>query len=974
MHTLHIESTAIPSYAEQPALVPTHLTGTEGLNHLFNYQITLKTAEHMQEVLDMAANFDPLQFIGKPLTVKIDLDNYNDDDNRAIREINGMITNITLSHREARHYVYTLTLSPWLHLATLRRNSRIFQDKTVVEILSSVLGHSANQNYPFDIKLTGNYPPLDYVTQFNETDFAFFSRLCEEWGINYFFTHTNGQHTLTLVDNMDTYQLNQFEQYQSVPFYEDNTDIDVGIEHIYHLALTHQATSGKYTTDDYDYKNSANSGIYVSKTNPLVEALAQQEVYSWNEMSSYAQPHGYHSEDIGKTLTTVRMEALRAESYKAHGQGKIRGLIPGTLFVLNNHPFNEANDKWLVTKTTLTIEEAKETSVSQLSSERDYIRCEFDVFPMTQVLRPQLRTPKPLSHGPQIAIVTTDGEQNQICTDNMGRIKVRFLWDRYSTNTNHDSCWIRVATSWAGLNSGTIYLPRKGQEVIIDFIGGNLDRPLCTGQVYNQGRVPSWQLPLNQAISGIKSAELNQSGRGNYLLMDDTANEIQTQLCSDHLNSKLSLGKVTPLPNQQNPERASKGEGFYLETEGNGTVRGDHGITITTSYRDNIGPYWKCGSMLSTFAQNLTVHKHPSITDITYTNVNIASNDLLRILTTELALKAADMQPVVDLNLNLNPSIDVSSAANVNIKSSSSTHVMSGSLLTLSSSDHTSISVGQSLISTVKDFFTIFVKTKDFIVNTMKGKVILHAQENNVEINAQKNVLINSLDHSIEVSAQKNVQVHSKVNDISLQAHKENIDLNAKKNITAIAHQNISLNASEKIILNALKHLTIECKGNEIIISSPKKVIIKGGTSESSWSSSGITHTTAGKWEQKAVSHNMTTPNAKAVITNQQEKRDSSYTPVFVPSSKDISFKYQFAGSNADLAFDVVYLFTHISETVAHDAANIFIPLAARTIFNSSNSLTSKVKNKVFVKEKVTMNPAHTKTYASQSDVPKTQI
>lgn len=947
MHTLHIESPAIPTYAGEPALIPTHFTGTEGINTLFSYTLTLKTANAMQEVLDIAANFDRLQFIGQPLTVKIHLNNVLHEEDKSVREINGIITDITLSHREARHYVYQITLSPWLYLATLRRNSRIYQDKPVIQIIEDILGLPANLGHAFECQTTSNYPSLDYVTQFNETDFDFFSRLCEEWGINYFFTHQDGKHTLQLVDDMNTFKLVPYTQYQSIPFYEDTHDIDVGTEYIHQLTLTHQMTTGKYATNDYDYKNTYSNGLHASNVNPLVQGLASQEVYSWNEMTSYAQPHGYHSESVGKKLAEIRMEAIHAQSYRSMGQGNIRGIVPGTLFKLENHPYQEANDQWLVTQTTLTIEASPETSLLHFTEQQDQVSCQFDVFPISQIFRPQLETARPLSHGPQIAIVTTDDENNQISTDSLGRIKVKFMWDRYADNSNQNSCWIRVATSWAGMSAGTMYLPRKGQEVIIDYIGGNIDSPICTGQVYNQSHPTPWPLPTNQAISGIKTAELNQSGRSNYLLMDDTPGEIQTQLCSEHQNSRLSLGAITQLPNQSTPNREVKSEGFYLETQGQGNIKAESGMTLSTSFSPNFGLLATYINIGTSFVQHLTTHQHPVIPTGKYAEFNKINKSLRNLLIYETTYKTLAPTSVFH---DADPSINISSASNVNISSLSSTHVMSSSLLTLSSTDHTSVNVGQSLIASVREYFSLFVKTKDFIVNTLKGNIVLHAQENNIEMSAENQVLMHSLKNDIEISAYKKLMLQGKKSDVELQSDEKSVHIKAKKHINVHALENLNLNASEKLILRALKHLTIECKDDAIIISSPKKVIIKGGTSQSTWSSQGIKHSTLGKWEQKASSHQMSTPKASNNKAEQKQFSTAKSTPILTPTAHDISAKYKYeiikqGAAIIDFALPIVY--QGIPHITIPDAIRLFKPIGQRIVKHIHQSSRAKL----FIKE-----------------------
>lgn len=846
MHTLSVKSQAIPVFNEKNALVPVKLTGSEGINTLFEYQLICKTADDLKDILDITANFDRQQFIGKTISIGISTENHLLDGNETNqREINGIITNIAFVKREARNNIYQITISPWLYQAKLRKNSKIYQDLSAPEILNSLLGSYFCST---DFKLLNSYPSRDYLTQFNESDFDFFSRICEEYGINYFFEHKNGDNILVLIDSMESFQQCQLEQYKTIPFHDN--DSELGIEYIKKLSLENNIVPNKFYTSDYDYTN-PNADLSVHYQNDQENYNGTHEIYSWGGSEHFAQPKknlttqnddqypasskAYYkdtNEENGKSLAIKRARALECKHYIAKGYGEIRGVISGFCFNLTEHPNDEANIKWLVINSHLQIEETNETTTSKAKKNNTQIQCHFEIYPASKIFLPTLITNKPISYGPEIAIVEC-AENNEIWTDQLGRIKVRFLWDRYHNAESNNSCWIRLSTIWAGNQLGSMHLPRKGQEVLINFIGGNPDLPICTGQVYNSTHLPPWDLPSQKALSGFKSAELNHTGRTNYLLMDDTSNGIQTQLGCDHFQSKLSLGFITHIEKGTKGKVKStqakdssntsdtyevRGEGFELRTYGEGSIRASKGIMITTGSDDPAKD--KLNSLKGleiSMGQVLFNHHHPKCNDPYFENTNRVSKALSTSIGIEIGLNTAN---------HLNSDIVISSNNVVNILSGSSTHINSGSVLTISSANSTSMSIGGAFIASVADLFTLFVKAKDYIVSALKGKIILTAHENDIQLLANKEILLQS------------------------KTGATNIDSYAEMKLAATKDLNIVS--------------TEDC----IYITANKRIVINGGGSSSQWDSKGIEHFTSGIWKEHAKTH--------LSVSGQKKKTDIS--------------------------------------------------------------------------------------------------
>ncbi|WP_412180035.1 type VI secretion system Vgr family protein, partial [Variovorax paradoxus] len=468
-----------------------------------------------------------------------------DDGADGAREINALVTEAAFLGEAGRHAQYLLTLRPWLHLAELRTDCRIFQDLTVVQILEALLAR-----YPFPVRwrLAEHYPPRDYQTQFNESDFAFFERLCQEWGIGYHFEHAGGAHRLVLGDGTGAFHP-AAGRYRDLDFHPPGWKLDA--EYVHGFVPMHRIASGRYASREYDYMR-PRADLSVGQGD------SRAEVYSWHDPvggSHWAQPRagrGGFEEAAndpfaeGRQLALLRLQALRAEAVRARGCGPLRGLAPGHTFRLHGHPRQEVEaTEYLALDTRLLIEE-----VGADSNRRAHwrVNLDFTAHPLAEPLRPALVRPKPVAVGPQVARVVGPAGRN-LWTDALGRIKVQFPWDREGTHDAHGSCWLRVSAPWAGNQLGGAWLPRIGQEVIVSFIGGDADLPICTGRVHDRDNLPPWALPQQAALSGFRSRELTEgggnaaAGRSNHLVLDDTPDRIQAQLRSDHQCSVLSLGR-----------------------------------------------------------------------------------------------------------------------------------------------------------------------------------------------------------------------------------------------------------------------------------------------------------------------------------------------------------------------------------------------------------------------------------------------
>ncbi|WP_380182682.1 type VI secretion system tip protein TssI/VgrG [Kalamiella sp. sgz302252] len=490
----------MPLLLGETALVLTKLEGKESFSSLYSYTLTAKTPANDLIPWQSAANVDIKALIGKEMTVAIELDGNGLDEAIGIgagsREISGLVQRARFLGRDANQAIYEIIVRPWLYLTELTSDFKIFQQKNVVTIIDEVL---AEYNFPMEKRLTGTYPLLDFQVQYGETDFNFIERLMEEWGIYWFFEHEDRKHKLVLVDHVGAHKRFASEAYHVLHYMP--SEPKAGQEYITRFEFQETITSGRWYTNDYDFTKSR-ADISAIDVKPRHTSFNEMELYHW--------PGDYDQPAIGEQLAKVRMEERGALGSRASGYGELRGVVCGTNFELQNYPLEKANREYMVISSELTV-----TDVSQVTGMGDFsYQCHFTVQPTTKIYRHPQRARRPKTSGPQTAVVVGPPGED-IWTDTWGRIKVRFLWDRYGQNRETDSCWIRVSQAWAGNNFGGIYIPRVGHEVIVDFINGDPDRPLVIGSLYNNVTMPPWDLPENATQSGLVSRTVG-GGRTNF--------------------------------------------------------------------------------------------------------------------------------------------------------------------------------------------------------------------------------------------------------------------------------------------------------------------------------------------------------------------------------------------------------------------------------------------------------------------------
>jgi len=468
------------------------MNGSEGLSQLFEFDVELVADNY---------SLDLKSLLGKPLTLEIETV-------AGSRFLNGQVTRFQLIGREnavSRYYIYKASVRPWLWYLTQTSDNKIFQQKTVPDVIKEVLGE---YGYPFEMKLSGSYRNWEYCVQYQETDFAFISRLMEHEGIYYYFKHENGQHTLVMTDDISSHS--PTPGYESVPYYGPDRHGKPQEEYVSMWEVVAQITPDGYATTDYDFTKPGASLDSVSK-----RAGGSQngnlEMFEWQG--------GFQEADHGEQYSRVRLQELQSLQEQVRGIANARGIAAGFTFNLRNHPRSAENKEYLVVSVNYRMSVA---GYATGTNSEDFYEESFIALPASIQYRAPRITPIPRTHGPQTArVVGPEGEE--IWTDKYGRIKVQFHWDRYGKKNENSSCWVRVSSPWAGGGFGGLQLPRIKDEVVVDFIGGCPDRPIVLGRVYNASNMPPVELPAKATISGFRSQSVfGDLGTTNMMLFDDT--------------------------------------------------------------------------------------------------------------------------------------------------------------------------------------------------------------------------------------------------------------------------------------------------------------------------------------------------------------------------------------------------------------------------------------------------------------------
>jgi type VI secretion system secreted protein VgrG len=581
------------------ALLLIGFQGREAISQVFHFE--LKTAWGDKTKL---LPFD--QLLGKKVTVEI-------SSGKNKRFFNGIVCKVTQGERDENFTYYTLEVVPQLWLLDRKLCSRTFQHIHVPDILKNLF---AGMDVSYQIE--GTFEQREYCVQYRETDLAFASRLMEEEGIYYFFKHSSSGHQIVLAN---TPQSHPAVPYTTTAIWQEDANAVLELDHVFDWNKGQEIRSGKFTAWDHKFEMptkhlEADKTIMDSVTVGTV--THKLKVANNDSLELYDYPGGYASrfDGINKSggeqsanlqhiftdntrTVEIRMQEEALSSLLIRGRGGHAGFTAGHTFDLTRHYSD--NGKFVLT--SVEHDAKQPLAVEQVEGGFRYANA-FTCIPSTLPFRPSRVTPVPSVRGVQTAtVVGPAGEE--IFPDKYGRVKVQFHWDRQGSDDVNSSCWVRVATYWAGPQWGAIHIPRIGQEVIVDFLEGDVNQPIIVGSVYNADMMPPWTLPDQKTVSGIKSRSTLHGGADNFNMMSfedkkgselisvQAEKDLKTLVKNDE-NREVVHDRVTLIKHDET-QTVTNNETITVE-QGNQTIELKQGNQSTTLDMGNQSTQIKMGN------------------------------------------------------------------------------------------------------------------------------------------------------------------------------------------------------------------------------------------------------------------------------------------------------------------------------------------------------------------------------------------
>lgn len=691
------------------------MTATEDLGRLFRLDLDLLSTE--QDI-----RFEDI--LGQNITVRLTLPNGNE------RYFNGFVTQFRLEGSVDDYHHYSMTVHPWLWFLTRTSDCRIFQTMTVPDIVKTVFRDHGFTDFEESL---GSYRIWDYCVQYRETDFNFVSRLLEQEGIYYFFKHENNKHTLVLSDSISAHA--PYPGYESLPFYPPDDHPRPMEEHIYDWNVTQEIKPGTYALNEYDF-TAPKANLHVKSSILRNHAYADMEIYDY--------PGEYPDAGNGETYARARIEALQTDQEIAHAQGNAMGLAVGSLFELANYPRTDQNREYLIVSAIHQMESDAFISGGASGTGPQYT-CSFTAISSRNPYRSAQTTPKPAIQGIQTAVVVGPAG-DEIHTDPYGRVKIQFHWDRYGKHDENSSCWVRVSHPTAGKGWGAVQIPRIGQEVIVEFLEGDPDRPIITGRVYNNDNMPPYGLPAGGMVSGMKSNSTPGGGGYNEMSMNDTKGEEKVTIHAQFdMDTTVENDQTLTVHNNRTTT---------IDVDDTETVSGNQTINIGVDQKETIGSNKtesiganetrtigknKTETVTINTAETIGVAKELSIGGAYQVSVGAAMNE------TVIGAKAEEIGAVKSVNVGGNSSENIGGNKSVNagkdISESAGKDVIiqSGKKMALTAGDDFAVSGRKKGVIEIKDELTIKVG-KALIKMKKNGDIAIKGAK--IEINGSGDTII----------------------------------------------------------------------------------------------------------------------------------------------------------------------------------------------------------------------------------------
>src|SRR5215475_5083950 len=647
-------------------LILRSLQRQEALSRLFAFELDLVSEEP-------SIKYDDI--VGKPVTVQVSLADGSP------RYWNGHVSRFVQAGKDSNVAVYHATVVPWLWFLDQTTDCRIFQNKSAPDIIKQIFQEYGFHD--FSLSLYGDFVKRDYCVQYRESDFNFVSRLMEEEGIFYFFEHEKSKHTLVLGNDPGAHKPcpNQpSARYEGTSGGWQDDDV------ILQWLQEQEVRPGKFTSIDYNFET------------PTANMLSS--VNGKGKFEIYDFPGEYTKRADGDKLAKVRLQEQQMPWSVARGTSDCRAFSVGYKFKLTDHYRSDLNQEYVLT----TLRHSAHHNLGFTSGSTDtepIYENSFECVPASTPIRPQRRTPVPVVQGCQTAVVVgPDGEE--IFTDKYGRVKVQFHWDREGKKNENSSCWVRVSYPWAGKAWGGIHIPRIGQEVIVDFIEGDPDRPIITGRVYNAGEMPPWDLPGKMMVSGYKSNSTKGGGGYNELSFDDTKGteliqvhgqyDMDTKIEHDErrhvVNNRtknVDVDETNTIGNNRT-EKVGSNEQITIGANRTESVGANENITIASNRTESVGSN-ELVTITLTRTHNVGVNDMLNVgaaQEVTVGGMQAITVGGLQAVTVGLT-RAKTVGVSESVNIGTTQSINVGAAQTVNVGAAQSTTIAAGQTISVGS-------------------------------------------------------------------------------------------------------------------------------------------------------------------------------------------------------------------------------------------------------------------------------------------------
>ena len=651
---------AIESSLGSDELILVSFSGSENISQPFQFQLELLSLNHY---------IQPTDIVGQTVDIKLELSD------RSSRYFNGYVMRWLAGTVQPNGYrEYHAEVVPWLQLLTLNNDCRIFQSMDVKAILEAVFNSRGYSD--FTISTTLSFRQREYTVQYRESDFQFVSRLMEEEGIYYFFEHEQGKHTLVIADAASSYiDCTESEAH----FIEGGRGADKLTEWV----NQYQLITGKWSQTDYHFKTPSTD---ISTTVDTIVDLP-----GITDFEQYDYPGLYIDRSAGDELTKVRIEEEETSFNTISSSGSYRSFTAGGKFTLATHEIEaEQGEEYVLTNIS---HYARENSYDlDQGGGHDYNNS-FQCIPSDVAYRPRQVTPKPRVQGPQTAVVVGPAGE-EIYTDEFGRIKVQFHWDRVGEKNENSSCWLRVSQQWAGKKWGAIYIPRIGHEVIVSFLEGDPDHPLVSGCVYNAENMPPYDLPANKTQSGWKTRSTKEGGTANFneLRFEDLKGSEEIYIHAEKDQNNVVENDETTEVGHDRTETVGNDETITIGNDRTESVGNNETITVTSNRTESVGK-----------DETISIGANRTVSVGADESIDIGSNQTVNVGKNQ----SENVGKALALSVGTDRGVDVGKNDTLNV----------GKKLTVEAGDQITLKTGKASIVMKKDG-TITIQGKDI---TLKG-------------------------------------------------------------------------------------------------------------------------------------------------------------------------------------------------------------------------------------------------------------